>query len=770
MQIVRHTAIFASLFIAINPATRTQAASPLADAVAVWHMTDAEVNAGHRAGLTVHGKVRLGVALDGAERDASRRRGGDGSVAEFRGGYLIAGKDATKALQLAGDKMTFCIRLRNPKGKWGTPLFARNAPDDKYGNILHVAPLNTHVIGYPHVQRIKEGTAIEYLWRTTPLKDRARPDYFTQGEPPNLLRFHTDWEAKHTPARKGDFLNGVLRLNAPTELIGPDRWYDIVVRFNRTKLQMFVDGVLIDEDWPHGNLHKFMGPFLFGAGYQEGKLKSGFHGQIDHVALWDRALSDDEIMKLSGGREEATRRDAEILGARKPVGQYWRPHGFNTSVGDCMTFVHDDTFHIFYLSDRRHGGSKWGLIATPWGHVSTKDFVHWEEHPCPLDITEPWECCLGTGSIVHHDGRFYIFYIKHDRRAWFKDNPNFGEAIFVATSDDCIHFKKEPSPLMVPGFFNENDINPDVYPDRTNGGFILSLANWKVFTSKDLKHWTPRANLATPQWWPCTSYFEWDKQKYFTSCGQHWTSQKPIEDPSMKWVGPPHQTLNDGIRVSQVSRFKDRYIMVGFTPAPPNTYYGGNLLVRELIRHPDGTLGTKWLKEMIPKSGAPKNLRFKAVAGDATAKDGTLRVSAPDGFAVGALDGVPQNVRITLRVKPQKGTKQFGICVRGEGDYKSGCELQFAPDRGHVQFAGAREGRMAAVAGNWMAIPGVAGIDKPFTLELIVKDDLIDVCIDNRRTIITRNRAKLTGDRLFFVVDHGEVTFENIQVRPLLEE
>jgi len=75
----------------------------------------------------------------------------------------------------------------------------------------------------------------------------------------------------------------LLRLHAPTELIGAGRWHDIVVRFNRATLEMLVDGVLLDEDWPHGNLHKFIGPFLIGAGFQDGKLLSGFHGQIDHV-------------------------------------------------------------------------------------------------------------------------------------------------------------------------------------------------------------------------------------------------------------------------------------------------------------------------------------------------------------------------------------------------------------------------------------------------------------------------------------------------------
>ena len=68
-----------------------------------------------------------------------------------------------------------------------------------------------------------------------------------------------------------------------------------------------------------------------------------------------------------------------------------------------------------------------------------------------------------------------------------------------------------------------------------------------------------------------------------------------------------------------------------------------------------------------------------------------------------------------------------------------------------------------------MAIPGVRDIDKSFTLDLIVKDDLIDACIGNRRTIITRNLTKLTGDRLFFFVQDGKATFDEIRVQPLIE-
>ncbi len=735
-------------------------------ATAFWHMDDDNRQSTDNSRLTLHGTVELGVALEGAEREASLRRGGNGIIAQFDGGHLIVGLDAADPLRLTGDTMTFAIRVRDQDGTWDTPLFARHAPDDTYGSILHPAKLNTHIVGYSQSKRIKHGTAIEYLWRTTPLTERVLPEYFEQGEKPNLFRFHTQWEEQYGLGRKGDFLNGILRLQTPTDLIDTERWHDIIVRFDRVKIEMFVDGVLLDEDWTHGNLHQFQGPFLIGAGYREGRLCSGFHGQIDHIGLWNRALTDEEISALSGGREETSRCDREILGPRNPVGQYWRPHGYNTSVGDCMAFAHDDTFHIFFLSDRRHGGSKWGLQALPWGHVSTRDFIHWDEHPCPLDITEPWECCLGTGSLAYHDGRYYLFYIKHDRRAWFADNPNFGDTIFVATSDDGIHFKKDPKALLVPGFFNENDINPDVYPNQTDGGYLLSLSNWKVWKTTDMKRWEETAPLSAPQWWICTSHFKWNEWYYFTSLGRYWMSRQPIESAEA-WHAPGQQGLWDGIKVPQVAALNGRHIMVGFTPPPPNACYGGELLVRELIQHPDGILGTKWLKEMIPESGTSLSLPFKATLGNAVAEDDVIRISAPAGFAVGTLERVPQDVRITLRVNPEPGTRHFGLCVRGKGEYQSGCELQFCPSDMRVQFAPVTEGRMAGESGRWTGISSVTDINRPFTLDVIVKDDLIDACIDNRRTLITRNHTRLDGDQLFLFVSHGTVVYENIQVYPL---
>jgi hypothetical protein len=210
-------------------------------------------------------------------------------------------------------------------------------------------------------------------------------------------------------------------------------------------------------------------------------------------------------------------------------------------------------------------------------------------------------------------------------------------------------------------------------------------------------------------------------------------------------------------------------MMVGFTPEAPGAYYAGELLIRELTQHPDGTLGTKWPEEMIPTTGPPLELPFRASVGNARLEGNSMTLSAPDGIALGAFGKVPQDARITMRVRPKAGARRFGLSVRAEGDNVSGCELRFEPALERARFVPATGGSATVEADDWMAIEGVSGLDAPFTLDVIVKNDLVDACIDNRRTIIARNRTKLHGDRLCFTADHGEVTFDEIQVRPLMD-
>ena len=181
---------------------------------------------------------------------------------------------------------------------------------------------------------------------------------------------------------------GVLQVGVPVALVGPTAWHDVVFRFRGANLELFVDGVLVDEEWGYGPLHRFEPPFLVGAAWEQGRLRSGFHGQVDYVALWDRPLSDAEIASLSGGATAATQRALEILGPERPLPHYWRPRGYNAYAGDCMLLWDGSRLHLFYLFDRRHHTSKWNLGAHQYAHLSTTDLMEWQRHP-PGDTAQP---------------------------------------------------------------------------------------------------------------------------------------------------------------------------------------------------------------------------------------------------------------------------------------------------------------------------------------------------------------------------------------------
>ena len=101
------------------------------------------------------------------------------------------------------------------------------------------------------------------------------------------------------------------------------------------------------------------------------------------------------------------------------------------------------TLHVYYLFDRRHHKSKWGLGAHQWAHVASSDLVHWEHYPMALPITNESEGSICTGSVFFHQGKYYAFYAtrKADR----------SEQLGVALSDDGVHFEKVlPTPFREP--------------------------------------------------------------------------------------------------------------------------------------------------------------------------------------------------------------------------------------------------------------------------------------------------------------------------------
>ena len=568
----------------------------------------------------------------------------------------------------------------------------------------------------------------------------------------------------------GNFNDGVLPVSAPLEGIGRDRWHDVVVRFADPIIELYVDGVLIDEEWPHGALYRFQSPFLIGAGYDAGgQLQPPFSGEIDHVALWNRALTPQEITALSGGAQTVAQRDLEILGPGQQSLQYWRPRG-KAYAGDCMVTCKDGEFHLFYLYDRLHHAAKWGLGAHQYGHFSTTDLKHWTQHPLAVPIDRQWECAMGTGNVIYnpHDRKWYAFYTDCGSRIQFVDKPQHGAWLFRSVSADGIHFQKDFKPVL-PGF--DSDI---FYVPQTRQFHLIAEGGRTHYQSGDLETWTavPDSEFRKTAERDdvshiCPDTLAWNGWYYFTAGSSRiYKSRQPLGP----WEEIPKNTF-DGLFFSKMHEFKDgRALAAGWVAFPG---WGGNLVVRELVQAANGDLGLKFVPEMMPACGPPLPLTLAATKGDAAGDWTALRVRGGQAISYAAVDGVPHDSRIRLTVHPAAGVAAFGICLCGEGDYQAGSELSFRPAEQHVQFSHPQAGGLAPkepvvtlMGGDTGALPAVEGLAEPFTLDIVTKDRILDVCIGDRRTFIAR-RADPGGTRLFFFAQGGEVVFEQIEVRPL---
>ena len=642
-----------------------------------------------KGALLMSGSAKLGVAVSGAEREASLRRGGDGLVGQFDDGVLADVK-GTAMFAKSPRSMSLCIRLRDPSGKWRSPIFQKAGPGKPFF-ILEPAQ--------------------------------------TRWGPSLAFDLRTDW---------GD---QPIQVAVPLSLIGMSTWHDVIIRYTGAKLEMFVNGALVDENWPIGVLPRSeLDGFVFGSKATNGV--AGFHGLIDHAAVWNRALTDDEVVFLSGGKEEVAKRRKEMFGDPPESMQYWKPPGYNTNVGDCMPFFHDGTFHLYYLFDRRHHGSKYGMGGHQWAHASSRDLVHWTQHPLAIAITDQREASICTGSMLFHDGKYYAYYATRmaDRS---------GERLSKAVSSDGIHFTKtEPNPFAAPGpgYGTRDYRDPKIFRDERTGQFHLlvtaRLADARGgclahLESPDQVNWKLDEPFLVPGFVPeCADHFFWNGWYYLIST-RYWMSKNPLGP----WTAPAAPDL-DVLYVPKTAEFTgNRRLMVSWLPEGG---WGGCAVFRELVQHKDGTLGTKWPAEMIPATGEKLKMAYEY----------SYCELAPGGCG-SVYSGLPANARIRCKIEPGKGKGTFSLRMRRGKDDGSPCnELLFNPAKRTVEIV------------KGAALKNVGGLDKPFTVDVILKDDILDVCIGDDHTLIGRV-PRLKGDRIDLYADRSGVKFSDLDVRKL---
>jgi len=530
--------------------------------------------------------------------------------------------------------------------------------------------------------------------------------------------------------------------------------HKVVLNFSGVRWTMYVDGELLDNDFPFG--------------YPQWAARNTW--KLDPEYVKQAAFY---VPAIAPTRKLAPKPNVAHV-------HYWTPPGHNCWVGDVATFFHQGRYHVFYLYDRRHHASKFGKGAHYFEHLSTADFKTWTEHEAATPIEEQWEC-IGTGTPFVFDGKFCIGYGLHtgriypdEKTTWpaqwdyLKKNGHTGEfrrattpgvpagSTYSFSSDGVSEFKK--SQIM----FHPCQ-NPSVYTDPTGKLRLLANAGSKgMWESESVDGGWRCIRPDFPPGGDCTFYFRWGRFDYIIGGFRNLWS-KPADAPDSAYEDVVGQGFDfyDGLNVPAITEIPGgRFLMSGWTHIRG---WGGNLVIRELLQFPDGRIGSKWMDEITPETENPRTLAASVAETTTLTEDS-------------------RSFLLTFHVQPADAKQgKFGISFLPEDGEQASCELQVRLDDQRAQFGpgslngfadnqkSLREGGSPNGGGNY-AIENLIGVDRPFTVRVIVKGDdkiggsLIDAEIAGQRTMLSY-RPELTVKKLAFRTLNLEL--KDVQLAPL---
>lgn len=546
-----------------------------------------------------------------------------------------------------------------------------------------------------------------------------------------------------------------MRIGFPIAMLAnPMGKHTVVLNFSGPKFTMYVDNEIRDNDFPIG--------YPKWSGKNEWKINPDY---VEQAKIFSPALNT---------KIDSTRNDTAM-----PDVLFWTPSGHNSWVGDVATIYFKGRYHVFYLFDRRHHRSKFGVGGHYFEHFSTTDFKTWTEHEAAVPIDEQWET-IGTGTpFVYHD-RLYLSYGLHTSRIYpdsltmsprqieyNNQNKKTGDfhfdlreafpsgATYAVSQDNLSKFKKS-------GVLFHFCENPSVY--ITSDGKLKMLANFRskgTWESESLDSGWRCINPEFPLGGDCTFNFRWGGYEYVIG-GFVNLWKRPVDSPGKRWedMVAEGKDFYNGINVPSISRINNgRYLMAGWIPI---NGWGGTFVAHELIQYPDGHIGTKWMKELIP------NPRDTALLSKRIEEEASFKVK--DSSFILSFDVYPK--------KKKSGNIAISFLSSSEDKDEKSCDVQLNLGELTAQYSHATEGFFSAPEKSLRqggspqsvrnyAIENLMGVNKPFSLRILVKNNsklggsIFDSEIAGQNTMISYSEG-LTITNIVFKLK--EVDIRNVRL------
>lgn len=447
------------------------------DAVAVWSFADLNDGAGLNSKLSEQGTIQLTNIGDS--------KTGDGKAVYLNGAsWLNAEQGINGELNITGKALTIFVRMKADSIKDYNPLFTKSGDDQN--------------LAYSIAMRKKEeGVYIEAMLGSDDIGGS------------HLLKYK----------------------------LGEDslQWHDIVFRFNGKISELYIDGILRDNEVTEGEIRDWnTRPVLIGAEYKQpytfgdsatNSIAATFRGWIDCVAIWNRYIADETVASLSG-----------IPAVKKEDGlpQYYRekyrPQFHFTAKKNWLNdpnglVFYDGVYHMFfqYMPPHRHGAYK------DWGHAISKDLVHWEQVPQHITPHKVWGGCWSGSAVVDVNNVSGFQTGKEKPIIAFITNggsPNDG---FGPKCTQCIAYSTDGGNTFT--YYDQNPVikninganrDPKVVWDEDSKKWIMSLYmdtdyDFGLFSSSNLRDWEQLSTIALDRIAECPGfepfYVDGDKQK-----------------------------------------------------------------------------------------------------------------------------------------------------------------------------------------------------------------------------------------------------------------
>lgn len=219
------------------------------------------------------------------------------------------------------------------------------------------------------------------------------------------------------------------------------RWNRITVVFRQEAgwCDLYVNGILSNrKQFPrHMELRfpeekAFLGKYVDGAEHAENSKTGAFYGYWKEARLDDGILTGEEARLLHKDLPQELPSDF-LLDRSVYAGDCQRPQYHLIAPGKWMNephapFYEGGYYHIFYQANPH--APIWKHIQ--WGHMISRDMVHWKDMPLALETEEdgidPDGCWSGSG-LVDGNGQPRIFYTAGNNREFPNQFVAMAEAV-----------------------------------------------------------------------------------------------------------------------------------------------------------------------------------------------------------------------------------------------------------------------------------------------------------------------------------------------------